>query len=57
MEWLNFLLEHFLTPWGYTLNGCLALRHGDLQVWESLLQYIPDTSTASTEDCYSVSSV
>jgi len=26
VEWLEFLIEHFLKPWGYTLNGVVSFR-------------------------------
>lgn len=26
IEWLEYVIEHFLTPWGITANGCVTWR-------------------------------
>lgn len=29
VEWLDYLIEHFLAPWGYTLNGVIEWQGED----------------------------
>jgi hypothetical protein len=29
IEWINYIIEHFLMPWGYTLNGVVKWRGED----------------------------
>lgn len=29
VEWLNYLIRHFLSPWGYTLNGRVTFQGED----------------------------
>jgi hypothetical protein len=29
VDWLRYIIEHFLIPWGYTLNGCVSWEGED----------------------------
>jgi hypothetical protein len=47
IEWLEYLIEHFLSPWGYVLNGTVKWRgeeFGDIGI------IIVDNNVVSTED-------
>jgi hypothetical protein len=41
VEWLEYLIQHFLQPWGYVLGGVVSYRGGDhddcgiITVWDN----------------------
>jgi len=47
-EWLEYLIQHFLKPWGYTLNGKVAWEGEDssdsgiLHVKNNVVRAVPD---------------
>lgn len=51
-EWLVYLIDHFLKPWGYTLNGSCAWQggedddRGNIYVKDNRVQAIADEITS-----------
>lgn len=50
VEWLGYLIHHFLSPWGYTLNGEVAWNgdssddHGVIYVRDNVVEAVADTN-------------
>lgn len=55
-EWLKYIIQHFLTPWGCTLNGCvewegedeedtgaLTVTNNTVRIYTDRLEYEADT--------------
>jgi len=47
VEWLEYLIEHFLKPWGYRLNGEVKWQGEDMD--DRGLLTVTDTEVATTE--------
>jgi len=53
VEWLEYLIVHFLGPWGYTLDGKVAWSgedindHGQIYVCNNRVEAVPETGNST----------